>query len=136
MSAWQHSSLDPNLANLVKSASIGTMLVIDHLVAENSLAQDLEILLYFRFARGVILGHGREQFFFQHSNQFVAFSLRMFRGIESVGQTLSDGRLHILEVGLVKFRWSHLALRLADLAAQLLNRGTNLFDFRVREFNR
>ena len=48
--ARQNAGFDPDFANLIESASIGTALVIDHLIAENALTQDLVILLNLRLS--------------------------------------------------------------------------------------
>ena len=60
----------------------------------------------------------------------------MLRRVERVGQSPADLRFQTLEVSLVEFRRRHLALRLADLAAQFVDGGADLFDFGVREFDR
>ncbi len=112
--AWQNTGFDPDLADLVERAPVGTALVIDYLVAENALAQDLVVLLDLRFAGGIVFGQGGEQFLFQYANQFIAFGFRMLRGIKSVGQPAADLRFQAFEVHLVEFRRRHLALRLAD----------------------
>src|SRR5208282_4025691 len=134
--ARQNAGFDPDLANLVEGAPVGTVLVIDHLVAENALTQNLVVFLELRLASFVVLGQGGQQFLLQRANQFVAFGFRMFFGIKSARQSLADLRFEAFEVSLVEFRRRHLALRLADLAAQLFDGGTDLLDFGVRKFDR
>ena len=43
--AGQHSGFDPDLADLVERAAIGTPLLLDHLLAENALAQRFVVML-------------------------------------------------------------------------------------------
>ena len=43
--ARQDAGFDPDIANLIEGAPIGTALLVDHLLAENALAQRLVILL-------------------------------------------------------------------------------------------
>src|SRR6202795_1678630 len=59
----------------------------------------------------------------------------MLRGVKSVRQLPTNLRLKAFEESFVEFRRRHLALRLANLAAQFVDRGTDLFDFGVREFD-
>src|SRR4029077_3928817 len=47
MRAWQHSHLNPDVANLIKRARIRTPPLLGHLLAENPLAQHLVIVLEF-----------------------------------------------------------------------------------------
>src|SRR5579862_4740855 len=54
VSAGKNSSFNPNLADLVEGASIGTAFVIDDLTAENALAQSFVILLELCLGRGEI----------------------------------------------------------------------------------
>ena len=42
--ARQHADLDPDVADLVELAPVGTAVLLDHLLAENLLAQQVEIL--------------------------------------------------------------------------------------------
>ena len=45
VSAWQHSSFNPDVAHFIKRARIRTPLLVDDLLAENPLAQRLVIML-------------------------------------------------------------------------------------------
>ena len=54
VSAGENSGFDPNFADLVEGASIGTALLIDHLIAENALPESLEVCLELGFAGGVV----------------------------------------------------------------------------------
>ena len=56
MRARQNTGFDPDLADLVKRASVGTALVIDHLVAEYTLAQDFVVLLELCLGGFVVFG--------------------------------------------------------------------------------
>ncbi len=114
VSAGKNSSFNPNLADLVEGASIGTAFVIDHLIAENPLAQNFVILLELRFGRGVVCGQGSDLLFFEHANQFVALGFRMLGGIERIGEPETDLSFQTFEISLVKLRRRHFALRLAD----------------------
>ena len=40
--AGQYADFDPDVANLVERAAVGTALLVDHLLAENALAQGLD----------------------------------------------------------------------------------------------
>ena len=56
--ARQHADFDPDIADLVELAAIRTALVLDHLLAEDLLAQQVEVLARLLAARFVFFGDG------------------------------------------------------------------------------
>ncbi len=84
MRARQNTGFDPDLADLVEGASVRTALVIDHLIAENTLTQCLVILFQLGLGGCIVFGDGSLQLFLQSADEFVAFGFRMLLGIESV----------------------------------------------------
>ena len=45
VSAWQHADFDPDIANLIELAAVGATLLLDHLLAEDALAQHFKVAL-------------------------------------------------------------------------------------------
>ena len=106
--AGQNADFDPDIANLVESAAIGTALLVDDLLAENAFAQSLEVSLEF-LLRGFVVFRDRSlQLFLQFPDQRVAFGLGVLLGIEAVGQVGANAVLQIVEVGLVELGRSDL----------------------------
>ena len=82
--ARQNARFDPDLADFVECAAIGTAVVLQHLIAEDALLEGFEAL-----ARFVLLLFGQrfdDRFFVQRVTRRVAFELGVFLRIESVGQ--------------------------------------------------
>ena len=115
--AREDADFDPDVANLVEGAAVGTALLVDNLFAENAFAQGLEVSLEFLLGGFVFFRDGSLQFFLEFPDQGVAFRLGMLLGVEAVGQVGADARLQIVVVGLVELRRSDLALGLAGLFA-------------------
>ena len=46
--SWQHAGFDPDVAHFVEGAGVRTPLLIDHLLAEDALAQRLVVVIQFR----------------------------------------------------------------------------------------
>src|SRR5690242_1910555 len=51
----QHANFDPNVANLIKRAAIGTALLVNHSLAEQTLAQGLVVSLQLLLSVLVVL---------------------------------------------------------------------------------
>src|ERR1700681_1179562 len=60
----------------------------------------------------------------------------MFRRVKSIRKLFANLRFQALKESLVELWRRYLALRLADLAAQFVDGGADLFDFGVRELDR
>ena len=88
--AGQNADFDPDIADLVEGAAVGTALLIDHLFAEDALAQSLEVGLEFLLGRFVVFRNGGLQLFLEFLDQGVAFRLGMLLGVERVGQVGAD----------------------------------------------
>ena len=112
MSARQNAGFDPDFADLVKGASIGTALVVEDLVSEDALAQFLVILFQLGFTFRIFFGQGGQQFFFEGANEFVAFGFRVLRRVEGIAKPRADLGFETFGVRFVKFRRSYGALLL------------------------
>ena len=88
--ARQDADFDPDIADLVEGAAVGTALLVDHLLAEDALAQGLEVGLEFLLGGFVFCRNGSLQLFLEFADQGVAFRLGMFLGVEAVGQVGAD----------------------------------------------
>ena len=106
--ARQHADFDPDIANLIEGAAIGTALLVDDLFAEDAFAQGLEVGLELSSGRLRRLPEWRLQLFLEFPDQGVAFRLGMLLRYRGVGQVGADLLLQVVEVGLVEFRRSDL----------------------------
>ena len=81
----QHADFDPDVADLVERPAIGTALLVEHLLAEDSFAQDfvvgLELLAAAVF---VFFGNRCHQFLLDLLDQGVAFGLGMLLGVQCI----------------------------------------------------
>ena len=137
VNARQHADFAGDLANLVEGAGIGTAAANQHVVAEDALAKALEgaigeLLLVF-----VFFGDRGQDFGLDRVNQAVAFELRdasrcrarragvrrTFAVICCVERFVEGGRLDC-------------DFRLVDARAEILDRGDDLLDGGVAEFER
>ena len=133
--AGQDADFDPDVADLIEGAAVGTPFVVDDLFAEDALAKSFEVGLEF-LLRGFVFGRdGGLQPFLQLADQSVAFRLGVFLGVEAVGEVGSDAVLQVVEVSLVELGRSYLALRLPCFLPQIVDGGANLFDFGVGELD-
>ena len=98
--ARQNSGLNPDLANLIEGAAIRTPLLLDHLIAEDALAQSLVILFELAPAGGVVFRNRVHQFLLQRPHQLVACGLRMLFRIQRVGEPRANLRLQRFVVSL------------------------------------
>ncbi len=69
-------------------------------------------------------------------DQRVAFGLGMLLGVERVGEFGADFFLQLVVILLIEFRRRDFALLLADFRLQIFDRGADLLDFGVAEFDR
>ena len=84
--AGQHADLDPDIADLVELAAVGTALLFDHLLAEDLLAQQVEVAdVAFLRPSIVFVVDGRLQLVLQLLDEPVAFVLGILLGIGRVG---------------------------------------------------
>ena len=134
--ARQHADLDPDIADLIELAAVGTAPLFDHLLAEDLLAQHVEVACRPSCGRLRLRRRNRLlQFVFELLDQRVAFVLGILLGVHRVDQARADLRAQIVEVILVDHGRLDHALRLAGLLHQLVDRGANLLDLRVAEFD-
>ncbi len=87
--ARQHADLNPDVADLVELAAIRTPLLFDHLLAEDLLAQHVEVLARLLAAVFVFLGDRRLDFVLELLDERVAFVLGMLLGVGGIGQPLA-----------------------------------------------
>ena len=127
--ARQNSDFDPDVADLVKLASIRTALLVDNLLAENPFAQNLVVLLDFRLAAAC----SRLPAWPPSVPSSIARPVRSSPISDASAYpahrpSVRQSCLQTLEVRLVELRRRNGALRLSDLLAQFSNGGANLFD--------
>ncbi len=133
--ARQHADFDPDIANLVELAAIRTPLLFDHLLAEDLLAQHVEVLARLLAASFVFFRNAFLHFRLQLLDHRVAVVLRILLGVDRVGQLRAKLRAQFAEVRFVgNHRLDH-ALRLAHLLRQLVDGGANLLDLGVTELD-
>ena len=76
--AGQNADFDPDIADLVEGAAVGTALLVDHLLAEDALAQGLEVGLELLLRpASSSSGIAACRLFLQFPDQGVAFGLGM-----------------------------------------------------------
>ncbi len=135
MNARQHADFNRDLADLVEAAPIGTNAILGHLLAEDSLAHRFvilrQLLLGVRIPFGKLLG----QLVLDLLDQRVAFRLGMGLGVERVLQPVADLGLKRSKVSLIELDRSHDTLWLPCLGNQLVDRGADLLDLGVAEFD-
>jgi hypothetical protein len=95
-----------------------------------------QVGLQLRLRLFVVLGDLSLQLFLEFRDQGVALGLGMFLRIEAVRQIGADFLFQRVIVGLVELRRRDRPLFLARLGAQLVERGADLFDLGVAEFDR
>ena len=88
--AGQHADFDPDVADLVEGAAVGTALLVDDLLAEDALAQGLVVRLELRLRFFVVFRNRSLQLLLEFLDQGVAFGLGMLLGVERVGQLGAD----------------------------------------------
>ncbi len=125
VSSRQHADLDPDIADLVESAAVGTPFVVDNVLAENAFAQGLEVGLELLLRGFVFRRDGRLQLLLQLANQIVALRLGMFLRVQTVCQVGADAILEIVVISLVKLRRSDRAFRLPCFLLQIVDGGAN-----------
>ncbi len=89
VSARQHADFDPDIANLIELAAIGTALLLDHLLAEDALAQHLQVALTLLAAVVIFVLERLKKLVFQRLDKAVAFGLGIFLGIHGVEQAIA-----------------------------------------------
>ena len=105
VSSRQHAGFDPDFADLVEGARIGTPFLFDDLLAEDALAQSLVVVLeLFLALLSSLFRQRRRQLLLDVFDQRVAFGLGMLLGIERVGEVGADLLLQIVVIGLIEFR--------------------------------
>src|ERR1039458_2361006 len=138
-SAWglpQDSRFDPDFADFVEGTSVRTALLIDHLLAEDALAQGFVVLLELLLGLLVVFRNGGLEFFLDVLNQCVAFRFGVFLGIESVDELGADLAPQIVVVRVIELRRLDLTLGLAYFLPQLADRLADLLDLGVAELDR
>ena len=90
MNARKHADLDGDLANLVEGAMVGPDAVVQHLFAEDVLAQKLIILAELFRSSGIPFRQLLFQLVLYRLDQGVAFELRVLLRIERIGETAAD----------------------------------------------
>ena len=135
VSARQHADFDPDIANLVELAAIRTALLFDHLLAEDLLAQQVEVLARLLAASFVFFRNAFLHFRLQLLDHPVAVVLPILLGVHRVGQLRANLRPQCAEVRFVGDDRLHYALRLAHLLRQLVDGGANLLDLRVTKLD-
>jgi len=110
--AGQDTGFDPDVTDLVELAVVGTAARDGYVFAEDFLEQEFVVVRELFEAGLVVIGDGGLELLLQFRNEFVAFGLGVFRGVEGVGQADADVALQVVEVGLVEFDRSDDALLL------------------------
>src|SRR6202041_1839194 len=134
--SWQDSGFDPDVADFAEGAGIGAALLIDYLLAEDAFAPGLIIARELGLRFVVVFRQPWRRFLLDVFHQSVAFCFGMFLGVERVGQVGADPLVQIVVVRLIELRRLNFALRAADFVAPLAERGANLLDLGVAEFDR
>ena len=137
----QNSGFDPDFADFVEGAGVGTALLVDYLLAEDALAQRFVILRefllgYFVFFIATRRGQLGGQALLDVLDQRVAFRLGMLLGVERVCHFGADFFLQIAVVRVIEHGRLDFALGLADFIAQLVDRGADFLDLGVAELDR
>ena len=124
--ARQDAGFDPDFADFVEGAGVGTALLVDDLLAEDALAQRFVVVIEFLLRGFVFLSLSSAisacEFLLDVLDQRVAFGLGMLLGVERVGQFGADLASQVVVVRVVEFRGLDFALRLACLVAQFVDR--------------
>ena len=90
--ARQHADFDPDIADLVELAAIRTPLLFDHLLAEDLLAQQVEVLARLLAASLVFFRNAFLHFRLQLLDHAVAFVLRILLGVDRIRQPRANLR--------------------------------------------
>ena len=88
--AGQDSGFDPDVADFVEGAGIGTAFLSRSLPRGRCVRAEFRIVLQLRLRFFVILGNFGLQLFLELFDQRVAFRLGMLLGIQAVGQLGAD----------------------------------------------
>ncbi len=99
VSPGQHANFNPDIADLIELAAIGTALFFDHLLAEDLLAQQIEVLAGLLAAGFVIFRNRRLYFVLKLLDQRVAFVLGMLLGVGGIRQALAKLGPQLAQVG-------------------------------------
>ncbi len=135
VSARQHSDFNPDIANLVELAPVGTAPVLDHLLTEDLLAQKIEVFAGLLASSFVFFGNGALDFVFELLDERVALVLGMLLGVDRIQQTVAELGTKLAQIGLVGHDRLDLPLRLANFLGQVADRGANLLDLLMAEFD-
>ena len=113
--ARQDAGFDPDFADFVERARIGTPLLIDDLLAEDALAQSFVVMIEFFLGIVIVRRQLGSQFLLDPFDQRVAFRLGMFLGIERVGHFVADPSPQAVVISVIELRRLDLALRACRL---------------------
>ena len=132
----QHANLNRDRANLVERAMVRARPLIQHLVAEDLLAQQLVVLAQLLRRLGVALGQRLLQRVLDLLHQRVALELGVLLRVQRVLQLCANLRRQFVQVNRIDLHCRRHALRLARQFDQLLDRRADLLDLHMRELDR
>ena len=82
--AGQDAGFDPDFADFVEGAGIGTAFLLENFFAEDALAEGFEICFELGLGFFVVFGDFGLQLLLEFFYQRVAFGFRMFLGVQAV----------------------------------------------------
>ena len=129
----QYADFDPNVANLIEGAAIGTPLLLDHGFAEDPFTKSFVVGLQLGLRGFVVFRNRGYETFFEFFDQGVAFGLRVLFSVETISEVAADLLFQIVVIRLIELRRGHFPLWLAGLFPQLVDRRANFLDFSVSE---
>jgi hypothetical protein len=93
--ARQDAGFDPDFADFVEGAAVGTVFLLDDFLAEDAFAQNLEVMLELGLRFLVVFGDVGLQFLLELFDQRVALGFGMLLGVEAVGEVGADFLLQL-----------------------------------------
>src|SRR5258708_22585712 len=133
--AWKDAGFDPDFSNLVEGASIGTALMVNHMLAKDALAEDLEVMLEVRLRFLIVFRNLGQESLLEFLDQRVALRLGMFLGVEPVGQVRAHAFLQVVVISLIELRWLDGALGFADFLPEFADSRAYLLDLGMAELD-
>ena len=132
---WQHARLDRDLPNLVECAAIRPYPLLQHLLAEDPLAQCLVILAKLLLRIRLVGGQLLRELVFDGFDHGVTIGLGMRLGIQRVLQSGAHLGIELGCVGMINLDFSNDTLGLARLRHQLFDRRDDFLNFAMAEFD-
>ena len=133
--AGEDTGLDGDLANLVEGAVIGANALVEHLLAEDALAEALEVLGELLGSRWIVGGERFLELVLNLLDLSVAVEFGVLLGVESVLEAVAVLRLQIVCVGFVVLKRGDGAFGLAREGDEVVDACDDLLDLFVGEFD-